>query len=50
MNTTTGTYPMETMFFCFHYELLATTLSTTTVLSTKQIIENETNESEVITD
>lgn len=50
MNTTTGTYPMETMFFRFHNELLATTLSTTTVLSTKQIIESETNESEVITD
>lgn len=53
MDTRTGADPhgySHSMFLYFDNEPLITSLSTITVLSTKQLIENETNEVEKITD
>lgn len=53
MDTGTGADPhghSHSMFFYFDNEALITSLSTVTVLSTKQFIENETSEVETITD
>lgn len=53
MDIRTGENPhgySHSMFFFFDNEPLITSLSTMTVLSEKQLIENETNDVETITD